>query len=67
MHTALLVKALNCGSNLAARKLLDDLFQLWIALANDVIQRRRPHPGFLQLREWTACFNGLMLATISHQ
>ena len=47
MHTALLVKTLDGGSHLAACQLLNDLLQLWIALANDVIQRRRPHPGFL--------------------
>jgi hypothetical protein len=37
MHTALLVKAFDGGSNLAASQLFDNLFQLWIALANDVI------------------------------
>jgi hypothetical protein len=67
MHTTLLVKAFYCGSNMAACKLLDNLFQLWITLANDVIQSGRPHTGFLQLRERTASFNGLMLAAISDQ
>jgi hypothetical protein len=66
-HTTLLVKTLDGGSHLAACQLLNDLLQLWIALTNDVIQRRRPHPGFLQSRERTARFDGLMLATISHQ
>jgi hypothetical protein len=67
MHAALLVKTLDGGSHLAACQLLNDLLQLWIALANDVIQCRRPHPRFLQLRERTARFDGFMLATISYQ
>ncbi len=47
MHTALLVKTLDGGSHLPSRQLLDNLFQLWNALADDIIQCRCPHPCFL--------------------
>jgi hypothetical protein len=67
MYSALLIKTLDSGSYLSACQLFDDLLQLWIALPNNVIQRGRPHPCLLQLREWTACFNGLMLAAVSYQ
>ncbi|SEF64934.1 hypothetical protein SAMN05421819_0698 [Bryocella elongata] len=67
VYSALLIKTLDGGSHLSACQLFDDMLQLWIELANDVIQCSRPHPGFLQLRERTACFDGLMLATISNQ
>jgi hypothetical protein len=67
MHTALLLKTFDGGSHLAACQLLNDLLQLWVALQNNVIQRRRPHPRFLQLCERTAHFDGLMLATIPYQ
>jgi hypothetical protein len=62
MHTALLVKALNWSSNLTARQLFDNLFQLWVALANDVIQRCRPHtaPQFAYLNlDAVACSSGI--------
>ena len=47
MYTALLVKAFNGGSHMSACQLFDYLLQLWIALPNDVIQRRRSHSCFL--------------------
>jgi hypothetical protein len=67
MHSALLVKILDSSSNLSTCQLFDDLLQLGVALPNDVIQRGRPHPCLLKLSERTACFNGLMLTTISYQ
>jgi hypothetical protein len=65
MHTALPVKALDRGSYLAARQLLDGLFQLRVTLAKTLIQLRRVHSSFLKLREGAASFHPLMLTSIS--
>jgi hypothetical protein len=43
------------------------LFQFRIALPQNLIQPDRLHPCFLKLREWPACFHGLVLSRVSHQ
>src|ERR1019366_6325315 len=54
-------------SHLAARKLLDGLLQLWIALADDLLQLHRLHARVLELGEDAARLDGFMLASVAYQ
>jgi hypothetical protein len=55
------------SGDLARRQQFDGRFQSRVLLANDLIQRRRAHSGFLQLLEGAARFDALMLADIADQ
>jgi hypothetical protein len=54
-------------SHLATRKLLDGLFQLWIALADNFLQLHRLHARILELGEDAARLDGFMLAGVAYQ
>src|ERR1017187_4916450 len=54
-------------SHLAARKLLDGLLQLWIALADNLLQLHRLHARVLELGKDAARLNGFMLAGVAYQ
>src|ERR1035438_8460123 len=54
-------------SLLATRKLLDGLFQLRIALADNLLQLHRLHARVLELGEDAARLNGFMLAGVAYQ
>jgi hypothetical protein len=67
MHAALPRKILNRVLDLAVGKLFDGLSQSRVSLANDFVQVRRPHPGFLKLLEWSPGFHSLVLAGVTHE
>jgi hypothetical protein len=52
---------------MTARQHLNRFFQLWITLAQNLIQLYRVHPRFLKLREGTASLYALMLTNIAHK
>ena len=51
----------------ASRQQLDRRFEGRVFLANDLVELRGAHPGFLQLLKWTACLDTLMLARVPDQ
>src|ERR1035441_1690444 len=67
MDAALPLQPGNSLSHLAARKLLDGLFQLRIALADDLLQLHRLHARVLELSEDAARLDGFMLASVAYQ
>ena len=46
---------------------LDSGFQLRVFLPNDLVELGGAHSGLLQLLEWAACFDSLMLAGVADQ
>src|ERR1700722_20755419 len=67
LHTALLLEYVERGRDLACCQHLDDRFQNWVSLPNDVVQLRSPHSGFLKLLKGAARFDALMLTNIADQ
>src|ERR1039457_4073952 len=67
MDAALPLQSGDSFSHLAARKLLDGLFQLRIALPDNLLQFHRLHARVLELGENAAGFNGFMLAGVAYQ
>jgi hypothetical protein len=54
-------------SHLAARKLLDGLFQLRVSLADNLLQLHRLHARVLELGKDAARLDGFMLASVAYQ
>src|ERR1035441_6780770 len=67
MDAALPLQPGNSLSHLAARKLLDGLFQLRIALADNLLQLHRLHARVLELGKDAARLDGFMLASVAYQ
>ena len=55
------------GGNVTSGKLLDGRFQSRVFLADNLVELGRAHPGFLQLLEWTASLDALMLANVADE
>jgi len=67
MHATLPLEQTDRGGYVAARQLLDDLFQRRILLSHDGVEPDGPDARFLQLLVRSTGFNGLMLPHVSHQ
>jgi hypothetical protein len=67
MHAATPLKVLNRLADLAVGKMLDGLSQSRVFLANDFVEVRRVHPGFLKLLERSSCLHSLVLARVTHE
>ena len=67
LDAALLLERFKGGGDLASGKQLDRGLQRRVFLANDLIELGGAHSGLLQLLEWTACFDALMLAGVADQ
>jgi hypothetical protein len=48
-------------------ELFDGLFQCGVFLANDFVEVRRLHPGFLKLLEWPPGLHSLVLASVARE
>ncbi len=67
VDAALPVKILDCLSDFASRKLLDDPFQFRVFLAHDLIEPDRHHARILKLRKWPSCLYCFMLPPVANQ
>ena len=67
LHAALLLERFKGGGDLAFGQQFDSGFQRRVFLANDLVELGRAHSGLLQLLEWAACFDALMLARVADQ
>ena len=52
---------------LAAGQQFDGGFQRRVFLPNDLVELGGAHSGFLQLLEWAACFDALVLTCVADQ
>ena len=67
LHAALLLERVERGGDLTCGQQFDGGFECRVLLANDLIELGRAHSGLLQLLEWAARFDALMLADIADQ
>jgi len=67
MHTALLPEIVNRLVHMTVGELLDSLFQCGVFLANDLMEVRCVHPGFLKLLERSPPLHSLVLARVAHE